>query len=208
MNKNLAEIVGIMLGDGGIYLNDNYKIRQVTISGNSENDKDYLINYVKPLIEKEFNTKLSIKKHKTCKEIQLISQQKDTVEKLRSIGIRTGNKKANNVGIPDWIFKNNKFVGACLRGIIDTDGCVAPKTKNHKAPSIWITSYIPQLREDITKAFNKLSFHPSKWTTDSSPYCCLGKSEEVQRYFKEIGFSNPYQRNRFSSYRSRRLAAK
>jgi len=39
------------------------------------------------------------------------------------IGLVLGNKVKQQIDIPEWIKSNNNFSLACVRGIIDTDGC-------------------------------------------------------------------------------------
>jgi intein/homing endonuclease len=196
-SKELGEIIGIMLGDGNIYTGKNRKVHQIRIAG-SKDEKEYL-KEVQKLFEKVFSVKTYFKEHKSKNEIFVCCNNKDIVIKLIEMGLKSGDKIKNNIGIPDWIFEDIEFVKACIRGLIDTDGSLYPKTLNHPCASIWITSAIPKLREDIFKAFLILNYHPSKWVNKKSGWnpksnvkqCCLGRAPEVIRYFKEIGFRNP-----------------
>jgi len=201
--EELAEIIGIILGDGSIYCNKSKNVYQLRIAGNSETDKEYLIHYMKPLIERIFKTKVRIKFHSTCKEMFLCVNRKNIILELKKFGLFPGNKKKNNHGIPSWIFKKNKYIKSCLRGLIDTDGSLCPKTPNHPCSSIWFKSCIPNLRKDFSKSFNILNFHWSKWTDTNrinTKQCCLGRSTEVIRYYKEIGFKNIKHIRRFHKF--------
>ena len=51
-NETLAEFIGIMLGDGGIYENNN--VSQIRITGNSEKEIKYFIDFLKPMVENLF----------------------------------------------------------------------------------------------------------------------------------------------------------
>ncbi len=198
-SKELAELVGIMLGDGGIYYNKKHDIVQITVTGHKYNDKEYFENFVSPLFMKTLAIRMIESKVKGINGIRLRNQRKDAAKILQTLGIPIGDKKQKNAKIPEWIFTNKEFLKACLRGIIDTDGSLAPKTKYHPGPSIWITCKISSLRRTITKAFKGLGYHPSKWTLKKKE-CCLGRFNEVIKFYKEIGFNNPYHRKRFVGF--------
>ena len=195
-SKELAEIIGIMLGDGSIYVNSLHKVYQVTISGHSEDDKEYLLNHVKPLLERVFRRKFYVKFHKKGKEIFLINQEKDVVFTLQSYGFPAGNKVVNNVGIPDWIFNSKKFLKSCIRGLIDTDGSVCPIT-GRKYPYIWFKTRVPNLRRTFSRAMKILGFKLSKWSKRSTSQTYIGKKSLVLKYFREIRFNNPKHIKRF-----------
>ena len=199
-SKFLAEIIGVILGDGSIYSNRKYGVYQMRIAGHSELDRSYLVEYIKPLFKKTVKIDLYTKASKISKEIFVWKQSKDLVYTLIEYGLKSGNKVKDNIRIPGWIFEKRSYTKACLRGIIDTDGCVYPKTTKHPYPSIWIKSAVPNLRDDISKAFKLLNYHPSKWTKNGTPQCCLGKSTEVKRFYKEVGFKNPKHLNRWRKY--------
>ncbi len=202
-SSKVAEILGIMLGDGSSYYNDRHGIYQTTVAGHSIHDRNYLLNYVKPLFENAFGVKMELKIDKRKKTIWLRNQTKKLALELEKLGFPIGNKLKNNVKIPEWIFEDRSFLKACLRGLIDTDGSVCPKSRFHKVPSIWLVSNIPNLRDSVDRTFKILNFNPSKWSSNSnrpSPQCCLGSSKEVIKYYKEIGFSNPYHNERFVGF--------
>ena len=199
-STKLAEFIGIILGDGNISTCSIRKTYQVRITGHSEDDRDYLLNYIRPLATELFNIKFSTYKQPNKKELFLTKGSKNLVYALNYHGLPAGNKVKNNVKIPEWIFENKGHIRSCLRGIIDTDGSLCPKTPKHPYPSIWLRCAIPALRETIFKAFKDLDFNPSKWVYSGAPQCCLGKSEEIKRYYAEIGFKNPNHLNRWKRF--------
>lgn len=208
MNKikpsaDLAEIIGIMIGDGSIYIKPK-KTYQARIGGNSDTDRKYLLDWVKPLIEKVLKTRVRIRYHNSRKELFLCIDRKQNVLEFTKFGLPSGNKGKNNVGIPGWIFKENNYIKRCIRGLIDTDGSICPKTIKHPCASIWIASYIPKLREDLTYSFRILGYSPSKWANrinrPNVKQLCLGKSNEVIKYFKDIGSKNPKHIERFNKF--------
>jgi len=193
----LAEIIGIFLGDGSVYINKNHGVNQTVISGHSEHDYEYLVNYVKPLLEKVFSLNFRIKPHRTLKSMSVINQNKNLVFTLKKFGFPPGNKVKNNVKIPEWIFRSTDYLKACIRGLIDTDGSVSPIT-GRNYPYIWFKSKTPSIRESFTKAMKILGFKIAKWTGKITPQTFIGKKELIYKYYKEIGFSNSWHQKRFN----------
>jgi hypothetical protein len=187
-SKELAEIIGVILGDGSIYTIPKKSIYQVCVAGNLKDEKKYMINYIKPLFEKVFKIKMNVKQ--TTNTIYVWKQSKDLVYTLNKYGLPAGNKKNKNVKIPVWIMSNNLFLSSCLRGLFDTDGCVYPKNKTNLYPTIWISSTIPSLRFSITKACEKLGFRISKWRKTRND-SCIDKREDVFNFFNKIKPNNP-----------------
>ena len=112
-SERLAEFIGIMLGDGNLFKRENSYI--VRIAGHKHSDKEYLINYVKPLIEKLFNINVGVYFFKNTNSMHLVINNKNFVRTLEHWGIVAGDKLENNVCIPNWIFKYNRYLKACIR---------------------------------------------------------------------------------------------
>ena len=123
-SSELAEFYGIMLGDGNLTRIKSYKVGtyEARIVGDSRNDKDYLLDYVRPLIEKLFKIEVAIFKFKKQNAIALVIHGRNLVDFLESKGFKPGDKIRNNLRIPGWIKENDSFLKACLRGLFDTDG--------------------------------------------------------------------------------------
>lgn len=185
----LAEIIGVMLGDGGIYINLRHGIHQTTVSGNSVTDYKYLIDYLKPFMQRVLGFEFKIKRHKKYKEILLINYNKKLVEVLNNLGIPSGNKTKNNVSIPKWIFESEEYIKACIRGLIDTDGSVCPIT-GRNYPYIWFKSSIKNLRKDFTVSMRRIGIKIAKWTGKETPQTYIGGKKEIEKYIKEVGFKN------------------
>src|SRR3989344_2985552 len=64
-DERLAELVGIILGDGNIhvYKSQNSTAYMLRIAGNSIKDYEYIVNFVSKLCESLFNIKTRIYKH-------------------------------------------------------------------------------------------------------------------------------------------------
>lgn len=188
-SEELAELVGIILGDGNIWSQKGY--HYLRICGDSEKDKDYLLNYVKPLFERLFNQKINNYLHKTQKEMFLSKGSRDVVFTLEHFGLKSGDKKENNVKIPKWIFRSKKYIRACIRGLIDTDGSLCPIT-GRDYPYIWFSSNIDGIREGFDMAMKKLGFKTSKWNIreNRTPDIYIGNKKDIEKYIQTISFKN------------------
>lgn len=88
LNKHMAELVGIILGDGHIHK----KTNMITIVGSLE-DLDYYKDQVIPLFEKLFDKKPTLSKRKDCNTYYLTIHSKEIFDFLTSkIGMKRGPK--------------------------------------------------------------------------------------------------------------------
>jgi len=200
ITEDLAEVFGIMLGDGSVYFNEKHKINQTVISGHLENNYEYMVNYVKPLFENVFSREFKIRENKKMNEIQIYNQTKDVVFTLNNLGFPSGNKVINNVGMPQWIFQSKKLLKRCISGLIDTDGSVSPITGRNYT-YIWLKSKIPKLRNDFTLAMNILGYKIAEWSggKNRTPQTFIGSKRLIYKYYKEIGFNNEWHLKRFKA---------
>ncbi len=200
-NEDLAEAVGIILGDGHIseFIRGK-KIRNyfIKIAGNTYTDLDYLKRYIPLLFKKLFEEQGKIFISKKKNEGYFTLYGKNYVEFFKSLGLGTGNKKTNNQSIPKWIKEDDKLLKKCLRGLIDTDGSVHIISKNNRNIRISYTSYIPRLLDDVRVSLIKLGFTPSKIISERQIF--ISKQEEIKKYSNEIGFSNQKNLNRLKSF--------
>lgn len=186
-SRELAEILGIMLGDGSIYVLPEKGIYQVCVAGNKNDEKEYLLNYIRPLFEKVFKIRMNIKR--TNHALYVWKQSKNLVFTLNKYGLPSGNKKKNNINIPVWMFDKRVYLKKCIRGIFDTDGCLYPKNKTHNYPTIWFSSAIPNLRKSITNVCKILGYNLSKWKAGRND-AYIGRKEEILRFARDIKFKN------------------
>lgn len=188
----LAELFGIILGDGHLEKRiASSKIRgySIRIAGDSRYDKEYFYNYISNLFNFLFNEKGTFEFSKKGNTIYIKIFGKKIVEFIEFKGLKPGNKKQNMQTIPLWIINNPEYLKACLRGLIDTDGCIYYISKQNKNLRITFTSYIPKLMEDVRLSFVKLGYHPSKIIRNKD--ISLSRKEDVNKFMSEIKFSNP-----------------
>lgn len=201
INEELAEVVGIILGDGHISeFKKDKKIRCyfVRIAGNSNTDLHYISVYIPDLFHRVFGEKGKVHFSKTRNVGYFTIYGKEIVEFLGTLGLSSGNKLDNNQGIPNWIKTNKLFLKRCVRGLIDTDGSVHYISKTNLNLRISYTSYIENLLNDMRNALIELEFNPSKIISKKQIF--LSRQGEIKRYLEEIGFGNEKNLNRISIF--------
>lgn len=182
-SANLAELIGIILGDGHITKT------QVTVTLGT---KDEYAPYVSELMRKLFNSK-----PKT-----LITKRGDQVVYFgSSVAVKwflkqgmAYNKTKAQVKIPEWVFKKQIYLKSVLRGLIDTDGSVY---RLRNGVQISFSNLSKPLLADVRQAFLKLKFSPSKVSVHS---VYLTRKSDVNKYIIEIGFKNKKHEERFKKF--------
>lgn len=191
-NKELSELVGVILGDGNI--NRYVKGKKVAtyslrICGHVDKERDYLTNFVSPLIEKLFHIKSTFYISNHSNAFYLIVNSRKLTEFLSELGLKNGNKVKNQVEIPKWIKENLDFSRSCIRGLIDTDGCIHRMSKrDSNLMRISFKSHNVTMLLDVREMFLTLGFHPSKIINVNSIY--ISRQKDVEKYINEIGFHN------------------
>ena len=194
-NVDLAEFVGIMIGDGGI------TNRQITISLGARNDREYGI-FVKSLIKKLFGVEPSVYFRKDKLVMNIVVSRILLVDFCVSIGLKRGDKLKQDLDIPKWIMKKKDFKIACLRGLMDTDGCVFNechiiKNKKYCYLKTAFVSFSGSLRFSVDKILKELGFSPKIRNNRSVK---IEKRNEVIKYFQIVGTNNPKHNKRFASF--------
>ena len=91
------------------------------------NDDEEFLEYVKDLVKRLFNAKMHLYLYKNINTRYISKNSWAMVSFLESLGFE---KKKCLLKIPSWVWQNNKFTSAFIRGLFDTDGSIALK-KNH-----------------------------------------------------------------------------
>lgn len=138
-NDLCAEFMGIMLGDGRI--SKNGKTVRIALNGvDEEAYVDYIENKILKRLFKNISFNIyydigfSLKSKGIWFECRIKSVHSAILEKgIRNRddknGLIAGNKVINQVGVPDWIMRDNTIkyilIRKCIKGLFDTDGSIS-----------------------------------------------------------------------------------
>jgi len=141
--------------------------------------------YIKNLLEKIFCLHFKEYHKKGTNQLTLYIYSKKLADLLVKFGLKRGNKTKNKIKIPNWIVKNRNLFKHCLKGLIDTDGCVY-MCKRDKKIYIKFTSTCPLLNDvkELAKGLN------INFVNAGKNNICLYRKEQVSKYINMIGFSN------------------
>lgn len=195
MGAELAEFVGIMIGDGGI------TNRQIIVTLNCKTDKLYSV-FVRNLIQDLFGVKASMNVRKEESVVNITVSRIRLVSFCKSIGLKIGNKLKQDLDIPAWVKKDRSFKVVCLRGLVDTDGCFFVEChkinqKRYCYPRLSFVSYSKQLRTSVFKTLKELDFSPKIRNNRSVQ---LENLKDIKKYFNLVGTHNPKHKERFKSF--------
>jgi intein/homing endonuclease len=198
----LAEFIGVLLGDGNSYWSQRHHIWQIRITGHRD-EEEYFKQYLVPLCERLFHITPKVYFHKKTKAIILAINSKNLSKYLEKIGFPPGNKVERQACGPTWVFSNKEYMKAYLRGLIDTDGSIYLAGK--WAQLSFKNSSVPLL-EDHQKVSRELGLYASKIT---SKQVYISRQSHISKYYKEVGFHNLKNARRYERFmQPRRLAAK
>ena len=194
-SKNVAELVGIILGDGHL---DTY---QLTVTLNARDDCAYA-QYVCLLLEESCGVKPSIVKRSNMNAAVVRLSRVGVSEALVKLGLKYGNKVRQQVDIPVWIKKSVHFSKACIRGLWDTDGCFYEEVHRkrgceYRYPRLSLVSHSIPLLRSVASLLNDMDFS-SKIRNNRSVN--LETRADIVRYFRIIGSNNQKHLTRYSKF--------
>lgn len=183
----LAEFFGIMMGDGGI--NNPW---QVNIALNAVADKEYS-GYVTALCFALFGFSPTIRKRKTHQALILLLSSISLVDYLVKRGLCRGDKLKQGLRMPQWILEKKEYRIACVRGLMDTDGCLyihkhTVAGKQYRNIGLCFCSFSPELIGQVSAIFEEFGIIPHISNRGRSIY--LYKASAVARYLEVFGTSN------------------
>lgn len=183
----LAEFFGLMMGDGGI--NNPW---QITITMNFIKDKNYS-DYISELIINLFGVAPVMRKRKGRQALVISLASTTVVNFLVDNGLIRGNKIKGGLKIPLWILSKKSYRIACVRGLVDTDGCLfihkhSVGGKKYNNIGLCFTSYSKDLINQVAEIFEENKIIPHISNKGRNIY--LYKEEAIARYLKIFGTSN------------------
>lgn len=197
-DERLAEFIGAILGDGNVSYYTKPGVYQVKIAGDYTADREYH-TYLKEIVGKIFNIRACEVLISRRNERFLVFSSKNLVEYLLKNELHAGDKIKSQVTIPSWIWKEDKNLRACLRGLIDTDGSIFRMSqRDSNLLRISFTNYNQRLLNDAHNAFRMLGFSPTKIIQNKRFF--ISKQADIKKYLNEIGFSNEKHRTRLAKF--------
>lgn len=207
LTKELAEDIGIMVGDGniGFFSGAGHGNYEVGVTGNMITDHYYLSDHVNKLKLKLFGLKFRFETRYYINTCKLRVYSKGMVNFYnRIIGLPLGHKK--DIGVPDIIMDSDiEIRGTFLRGLADTDMTLVFKRTDKNVlhyPVIKLGTASKYLVLDIKRILNDIGFEPSiccdmksyhiktkKTYTTNQLY--LNGKHNLKKWVEKIGFSNP-----------------
>ncbi len=165
--SDLAELIGVVLGDG--HIEKFPRTERLIIAANSNNE-GFVKRYVE-IIEKLFHKKPLCTKVKKANCIRISIYEKFISKRL---GIPTGNRKNFQFKSPIWILKNRIFLISFLRGLYEAEGsfCIHKPTSTYKLLFKNTNSY---LLDSAFEGLEMLGFHPHRSTNQIQ----LSRKKEV-----------------------------
>lgn len=206
ITKELAELSGIIIGDGNIHYNKKTRKYFIEITGNPSKEKEFfkhISNLFKTILGKSGTIRFS------QRGIRIRVYSKSFVEFLIfKLEMHYNFGKAYNTAIPKEILKNKNLLYHCLRGIFDTDGSYFLANKGYRKdyPCIEISTcsknLAKQIKENLSKEFRVRTRVESKNKLDynNRHIISLNGEKETQKWFNSIGSSNNYKLNKYKQF--------
>ncbi|PIP86977.1 hypothetical protein COW81_02595 [Candidatus Campbellbacteria bacterium CG22_combo_CG10-13_8_21_14_all_36_13] len=194
-SESLAEFIGVVLGDGSISKN------QIVIYLHKDDDREYG-KFVSSLTKELFKIPVGIYQHKTSNNTNYIISRIGLVNYFTEhLGMSIGNKVKQQVDIPVWIKCNPKYARACVRGLIDTDGCFFIHQYNvgGKKYSYNKILYTSRSKPLLNSVFEILKSNKIKGRFSKKDNVWLDSKESVEKYLRLFGTNNPKHLNKFQN---------
>lgn len=183
------------MGDGGLTKN------QIIVTVHSIDDKKYS-DFIVSLIKKLFDVHVGLHYRKNSLGLSCIVSRSGLVKYLvEKVGLEMGNKVKNQVDIPNRIKKNKHYNLACVRGLIDTDGCIFTHKykvdeKQYSYKKMAFRSYSNPLILSVFKILKDCGLDPRIAKENDLR---LDRVEDVKKYIEIIGSNNPKHLKRYKS---------
>ena len=194
-DEDLAEFIGVLLGDGSIgiyksYVNGNTKIQyRIKITLNSIKDAEYSL-YLSKLFVAIFAQVPKVHKRKNVNAIDLYLLGYEPLHFLLRLGLVLAPKWGRAV-IPSYFLRTplDLFV---MRGYMDTDGCICVVNNNGiRYPRIEMKICPSPMQSQFIQILTKYGFEPQINHLEKGKIrIALCGINKLKRWDSLIGFSN------------------
>ncbi|MFA6297023.1 MAG: LAGLIDADG family homing endonuclease [Candidatus Paceibacterota bacterium] len=175
-NGDLAELIGLTLGDGSIHKYARTEGLRIVLPAN----KPKLVSRGADLVYKVFGKKPSVIKRKNVECFDIRFYQKAISERL---GIPIGSRGDMEHTLPEWIMKEKSFMIRYLRGLYEAEGshCAHLPTYTHK---LIFTNVNQSLLKQVKFLLETLGFHPHVTKRDVQ----VSRKKEVEGLIEVLQF--------------------
>ena len=165
---DLAELIGVTLGDGHICRHE--RCESLRIVGNS-NNLEFALRYA-AIIERVFSKRPAVAKRKNSNAITVTFYERNISSRL---DIPTGNRKDYPFVLPNWIRSDRSMQIRFLRGLYEAEGslCHHAPTYTHK---LLFANLNPHLLQVVFELVSGLGFTANI----SGPKVQVSRKAEVQ----------------------------
>lgn len=194
-----SEFIGVILGDGCI------TEHQVKILVNSNRDVDYAY-FIRRLIKKLFGLSSSVNFERK-NTLSILVSSKNLVEFLLDSGLKRGDKIRLQADVPNWVLEHEELMRGCIRGLIDTDGCIFFHRHTvggikYRNIGLMFTSLSAPLLHSVHRIFLALGIDAKH---DKRNHVVVYNRGGVTKYMQEVGSHNKKHIVRFRSYKQSKV---
>lgn len=184
-SETLAYIVGVALGDGNLS-NPNGRATRLRITCDTRYPN--VIHEIRTALEILFpNNKVSLaQRMSTYLDISVYSNK---LNEYLPWQVGLGPKKLQRARVPTWILNDADYARACLRGLIQTDGCIYT---DRGYRMVNFTNDTAELAEDVSQMINSLGFKHSVYKLkrkDSTHKYTVRVSSRAKEFMELIGLT-------------------
>ncbi len=173
---DLAELIGVILGDG--HIRKYPRTDELSIFSNSNNAG--FINRYSKLVEKIFDKNPTLTKHANNNCIRIRIYQNNIQSRL---DIPYSPRGLLSINIPTWILNDRYLIVRYLRGLYEAEGshCIHKATSTYK---VFFTNRNVSMLKNVYELVKGLGFHPH----NSLYNVQLSRKQEVEDFLKLIEF--------------------
>lgn len=216
MDEELAEFIGIYVGDGSGHFRPNKNSYEFKIVGNPKDEIGYY-SFVSLLASTITNRKIRPKILDGGRSVGVRFCSKKLFEKMRKIS-ESRTPQTLKQQIPPKILRRRKLAIALLRGLFDTDGCFTIKRKYKIQPYYPVVSFsqenanvvkqvakvIAALKISASACLNKKYIDKRTGKTHQKSRIDIYGANNTAKWFQTIGTHNPKIRERYQAFLAKR----
>ena len=198
--NKLAEIIGVLLGDGCLSLKDSGSQNRLKISFNSRDDYEYIF-HVSNMLEDTLDIKPILKFRKKENTADLFIFKKKIIEFLvKRVGLKLS-PKWNRAIIPSDFMELDLAIYV-LRGYFDTDGCLVTTNNNGTVyPRLEMKICPAPMQEQFIRILENLGFRFGIYPLGRGKVRIqLNGKSQLEKWISLIGFSNKKHSRKISRF--------